>query len=84
MKRELGMASALVVICLALFISNGDVLGQSNAVNTLRQISMLGIYALEGDELKLCLPQPGRDRPTAFAAPEKSGTTLLVFRREKP
>jgi ribose transport system permease protein len=45
-KRELGMASALVVICLALFISNGDVLGQSNAVNTLRQISMLGIYAI--------------------------------------
>jgi ribose transport system permease protein len=45
-KRELGMASALVVICLLLFISNSDVLGQSNAVNTLRQISMLGIYAI--------------------------------------
>ena len=35
-----------MVICLALFISNGDFLGQSNAVNTLRQISMLGIYAI--------------------------------------
>ena len=46
MKRELGMATALVVICLGLFISNSDVLGQSNAVNTLRQISMLGIYAI--------------------------------------
>jgi ribose transport system permease protein len=46
MKRELGMGSALVVICLALFISNSDFLGQSNAVNTLRQISMLGIYAI--------------------------------------
>jgi ribose transport system permease protein len=45
-KRELGMGSALVVICLALFISNSDFLGQSNAVNTLRQISMLGIYAI--------------------------------------
>jgi ribose transport system permease protein len=45
-KRELGMATALVVICLGLFISNTDVLGQSNAVNTLRQISMLGIYAI--------------------------------------
>jgi ribose transport system permease protein len=40
------MGSALVVICLALFISNSDFLGQSNAVNTLRQISMLGIYAI--------------------------------------
>ena len=46
MKRELGMGAALAVICLALFISNGDFLGQSNAVNTLRQISMLGIYAI--------------------------------------
>lgn len=46
MKRELGMASALLVICLGLFISNSDVLGQSNAVNTLRQISMLGIYSI--------------------------------------
>ncbi|HVV48583.1 MAG TPA: ABC transporter permease [Polyangia bacterium] len=46
MKRELGMAGALVLICLGLFISNTDVLGQSNAVNTLRQISMLGIYAI--------------------------------------
>jgi ribose transport system permease protein len=40
------MAAALLVICLGLFISNSDVLGQSNAVNTLRQISMLGIYAI--------------------------------------
>jgi len=45
-KRELGMASALAVICLVLFISNTDVLGQSNAVNQLRMISMLGIYAI--------------------------------------
>lgn len=46
MRRELGMFVALVVMCLALFISNPDFLGQSNAINTLRQISMLGIYAL--------------------------------------
>ncbi|HVZ86638.1 MAG TPA: ABC transporter permease [Polyangia bacterium] len=46
MRRELGMTAALLAICLALFISNGDFLGQSNAVNTLRQISMLGIYAI--------------------------------------
>ncbi|MDP9149764.1 MAG: ribose ABC transporter permease, partial [Myxococcota bacterium] len=36
---------ALVVMCLSLWISNPDFLGQSNAINTARQISMLGIYA---------------------------------------
>ncbi|MES1204353.1 MAG: ABC transporter permease [Pseudomonadota bacterium] len=46
MRRELGMSVALVAMCLVLFISNPDFLGQSNAINTLRQISMLGIYAL--------------------------------------
>ncbi|MES1165914.1 MAG: ABC transporter permease, partial [Verrucomicrobiota bacterium] len=46
MKRELGMLGALVVICLVLFLSNTDFLGQSNAINTLRQIAMLGIYAI--------------------------------------
>ena len=46
MRRELGMFVALVVMCLGLFISNPDFLGQSNAVNLTRQISMLGIYAI--------------------------------------
>jgi ribose transport system permease protein len=46
MKRELGMLGALVVICLVLFLSNADFLGQSNAINTLRQISMLGIFSI--------------------------------------
>ncbi len=46
MRRELGMFVALVCMCVALVISNPDFLGQSNAVNTARQISMLGIYAI--------------------------------------
>jgi ribose transport system permease protein len=46
MRRELGMFVALVVMCVGLFISNSDFLGQSNAINTMRQISMLGIYAI--------------------------------------
>jgi ribose transport system permease protein len=45
MRREFGMAVALFVLCLGLWISNPDFLGQSNAINTLRQISMLGIFA---------------------------------------
>jgi ribose transport system permease protein len=46
MRRELGMGVALIFMCLGLWISNPDFLGQSNAINTLRQISMLGIFAI--------------------------------------
>ncbi|AUX40508.1 sugar ABC transporter permease [Sorangium cellulosum] len=46
MRRELGMSLVLVLMCAGLWISNPDFLGQSNVVNTTRQISMLGIYAL--------------------------------------
>ncbi|MFZ5897241.1 MAG: ABC transporter permease [Myxococcota bacterium] len=46
MRRELGMSVALLLMCLGLFISNPDFLGQSNFINTIRQISMLGIYAI--------------------------------------
>jgi ribose transport system permease protein len=45
-RRELGMSAALGLMCLALFLSNPDFLGPSNILNTLRQISMLGIYAI--------------------------------------
>jgi ribose transport system permease protein len=46
MRRELGMFVALAAMCLMLFVSNPDFLGPSNALNTMRQISMLGIYAI--------------------------------------
>ena len=46
MRRELGMFGALVLMCIALTISNPDFAGQSNAINTIRQISMLGIFAI--------------------------------------
>lgn len=46
MRRELGMSVALILMCLGLWISNPDFLGHSNAINTLRQISMLGIFAI--------------------------------------
>jgi ribose transport system permease protein len=45
-RRELGIGVALFVLCLGLWISNSDFLGPSNAINTLRQISMLGIFAI--------------------------------------
>ncbi len=46
MRRELGMLAALAAGCAVLGISNPDFVGQSNVVNTVRQISMLGIFAL--------------------------------------
>jgi len=46
MRREVGMAAALLLMCLGLWISNPDFLGQSNVINLLRQISMLGIFAI--------------------------------------
>ena len=46
MRRELGMLVALVVMCAGLWFSNSDFLGQSNAINTTRQISMLAIYTI--------------------------------------
>jgi ribose transport system permease protein len=46
MRRELGMFVALLVMCVVLWISNPDFLGQSNTLNTMRQISMLGIFSI--------------------------------------
>src|SRR5437016_2129887 len=46
MKRELGMFVALVVMCLALAWSNPTFVGKPNVLNSSRQISMLGIYAI--------------------------------------
>jgi uncharacterized protein (TIGR03067 family) len=41
-----------------------------------------GIYAFEGDRLKLCLHHP-KDRPTEFSAPAGSTSVLLVLKRAK-
>jgi uncharacterized protein (TIGR03067 family) len=42
-----------------------------------------GIYKLEGDNLTVCVAEPGKERPTAFAAREGTGHTLFVFKRVK-
>jgi ribose transport system permease protein len=46
MRRELGMFVALVFLCLGLWATNHDFLGASNVINTARQISMLGVFAI--------------------------------------
>lgn len=42
----------------------------------------LGIYALEGDELKLCLAADGQPRPKSFSTRVGDGLTLAVFRHQ--
>ena len=46
LRREFGMFVALAVICLGLWFSNGDFLSASNIENTVRQIAMLGTFAI--------------------------------------
>ena len=42
-----------------------------------------GVWRLDSDELRVCVAEPGRDRPTEFKGAEGSGHTLLVFKRLK-
>jgi uncharacterized protein (TIGR03067 family) len=44
---------------------------------------VVGIYELEGDTLKICMPEPstGKKRPTEFSG--KDGKSLMTFEREK-
>ena len=43
----------------------------------------LSIYEIEGDTLKICSVEPGKDRPTEFSSKPGSGHFLRVFKREK-
>jgi uncharacterized protein (TIGR03067 family) len=43
----------------------------------------LGIYELDGDELKTCVAPPDKDRPTEFASKPGSEHTLAVWKRVK-
>jgi uncharacterized protein (TIGR03067 family) len=46
--------------------------------------TVLGIYRLEDERLTICVAEPGRERPSKFAAPEGTRHTLFVFKRAKP
>jgi uncharacterized protein (TIGR03067 family) len=43
----------------------------------------LGIYEFKDDSRTVCLAQPGKGRPTEFAAPAGSGHILAVLKRVK-
>jgi uncharacterized protein (TIGR03067 family) len=46
--------------------------------------TLLGIYELDGDNLKICLALPGKDRPTALVTAAEDRQQLVVYKREKP
>lgn len=48
-------------------------------VTVSKKYKSLGIYVLTGDELKLCLAEPGATRPAEFKG--KAGVTLVVLKR---
>ncbi len=44
-----------------------------------------GLYELNGDELKICMPKDkDAERPREVASKKESGTVLLVLKRDKP
>jgi uncharacterized protein (TIGR03067 family) len=43
----------------------------------------LGIFLFENDNLKLCLGEIEKGRPTAFEAPKGTGTLLTILKLEK-
>jgi uncharacterized protein (TIGR03067 family) len=46
--------------------------------------TVLAIYALEGDQLKLCLAEPGeRERPTEFSAEAGTARVFVTLKRAK-
>jgi uncharacterized protein (TIGR03067 family) len=45
--------------------------------------TVLGIYQLDGDNLKLLRGRPDQQRPTEFKTMPKSGLEIIVFTRAK-
>jgi uncharacterized protein (TIGR03067 family) len=45
--------------------------------------TLLGIYELKGDTLKMCYGMAGKDRPTEFSSKANSGVILHIWKRVK-
>ncbi len=49
---------------------------------TFKGKTLLGIFEVSGDTLKICYAEPGKDRPTKFASTEGSGHTLATHKKK--
>lgn len=45
---------------------------------------LLGIYVLEGESLKTCFGDPGKDRPKKFDSAAGTDQSQVVYKRAKP
>jgi uncharacterized protein (TIGR03067 family) len=52
------------------------------ATGSAKGLVAMGIYDLQGETLKLCLPLGGKERPTKFATAAGSNLILFVLKRE--
>ncbi|HEV3443941.1 MAG TPA: TIGR03067 domain-containing protein [Gemmataceae bacterium] len=48
-----------------------------------RSLTLLGVYELDGDTLKLCFAPPAKPRPSDFTSKKGSEHRLSVWEREK-
>ena len=46
--------------------------------------TLLAIYELDGDRLKICYDLSGKNRPTAFQTTNGSLLFLVTYQRQKP
>lgn len=49
-----------------------------------KDTTLLGIYSLDGDTLKICFDPQGQDRPKELESPAESGLILTTYERVKP
>jgi uncharacterized protein (TIGR03067 family) len=49
-----------------------------------KDATMPGIYAIDGDTLKVCFAHPGAKRPTEFKTGEAGGFLCYTYQRRKP
>jgi uncharacterized protein (TIGR03067 family) len=45
--------------------------------------TLLGIYELDGDTLKICLSEQSKVRPTEFKPDKDTKTGVVILKREK-
>ena len=48
-----------------------------------KDMTLLGIYRIKGDEFTVCFAAPGKERPKNFTTKSGTGTFLHVWKRQK-